>query len=538
MPLTGSRSRGSRPSERGSATVVTVLTMFMTVFFAALAIDMGLLTNLRADAQAGVDIAALAGAQDLAVNPADVAGIKATVRESLNRNLGHPPTHAELDTCGVEALGSGWNKLSGANCIAIDDEWRRLRVRLPDRTTPGVFSRLFNITSFRYTAVSVAEIDDVARTLPFWLGSNSGSIGCVKSGSVPDDAPCDGHGGASGNFGYSGNAHYGNDAMGTVQAPPSSGTLEDNIAIGLDHRLSRINQRPHYAVGVLDDAPYPPLPNRFSTETGNMASLAGAGLFSGDGYPDGGDALLTRWGELSWGSPATVGPHQLDDEPLWEFIGDLSTSVVPDSCQKDQFIVTAGTADLTYVPATVATHLTTQYDDGDPGTYYDQDLILTRLMLRCIDHHQGLDFDDNGAMAPAESPFGCVGPCPDPVFTRNDADDPDHDLYDLLYSPRFGYAPKVTVPANTVSGTTVLSIDRFSAVFLHRLYAGSCNNDHCTFEFSPGLPPDLNTKNIKNVKAAVAMSNFVIPDQMLPDALGSPDGPSARGTNLLITLRQ
>ena len=529
----------SHSAERGAATVVTVLTMFMTMFFAALAIDMGLLTNLRADAQAGVDIAALAGASDLATNPAAVSVIEATVKASLKQNVGHPPTDAEMDTCGAEPLGSRWNKLSGANCIAIDTEWRRLRVRLPDRTTPGVFSRLFNVTSFTYTAVSVAEIDEVSRTLPFWLGSDAGSLGCVKSGSVPDDAPCDGHGGASGNFGYSGNAHYGNEELGTVQEPASTATLEDNIAMGLDHRMSRFNRNPHYAVGILDDAPYPALPNSIETETGNMANLAGQALYFNDGYPDGKDALLTRWDELSWGTPASVGPHDLDDEPLWEFIGDLSTSVVPNSCQKDQFIVSSDEADLSNVPAAVAAYLTAQYDDGDNKTHRDQDLILTKLMLRCIDHHQGLDFDDDGNMGFAESPIGCGGlPCPDPVFTRDDADDPEYDLYDLMYSPRFGYALRATVPASAVSGTTVLEIDRFSPVFLHRLYAGSCNSSDCTFEFSPGLPPDLAKKNISTVKAAVAMSNFVIPDGMLPDALGSPDGPLVQGTNLLVTLRR
>ncbi len=537
MSVSGLRSHQRRPGERGAATVVTVLTMFMTMFFVALAVDMGLLTTLRAGAQSGVDIAALAGAQDMAIDPAAVADIKATVKASLNRNLDHPPTDAEMDTCGAEALGSEWSKLSGANCIAMDDEWRRLRVRLPDRTTPGVFSRLFDIDSFSYTAVSVAEVDEISRTLPFWLGSDAASIGCVKSGSLPPDAPCSGHGGASGNYGYSANAQYGSSELGTVQSPPSSATLEDNIAMGLDHRLSRVNQRPHNGLDVLDDAPYPPLPNNVQTETGNMASLAGAGLFSGTGYSDGYDALLTRWDELSWGVPATVGPYELDDEPLWEFIGDLSSSAVPNSCQKDQFIVIGGEADLSNVPVPVATYLTAQYDDGDTKTHYDQDQILTRLMLRCMDHHQGLDFDDNGAMGFSEGPVGCGGPC-DPVFTRNDADDPDYDLYDLLYSPRFGYGLKATLPAATVNGTTQLAVDRFSPVFLHRLYAGSCSANRCAFEHSPGLPFDKSTNNLKNVKSASGMSNFVIPDAMLPDVLGSPDGPSVEGVTLMITLRQ
>ncbi len=523
--------------ERGSATVVTLLTMFMTVFFAALAIDMGVLINLRADAQAGADIAALAGVQDLTADPTAVGVVEATVKASLGDNLFDPPTDGEMDSCGAEVLGSGWTKLVGANCIAVAADGSSLRIRIPDRTTPGVFSQLFGVASFDYTAVSVAGVDEVARVLPFWLGSDAGSFGCVKAGSVPDDAPCDGHGGSSGNFGYSGHAQYGNSAMGTTPDPAGADTLEENIAMGLDHRLSRIDQAPHHSFAVLDDAPYPLFPNSVETETGNMSSLAGAGLFHGNGFPDGRDALLTRWDDLSWGAPATVGPHQLDDEPLWEFIGDLSASAVPNSCQKNQFKVVAGQADLSFVPAGVANHLTTQYDDGDSSTYHDQDLILTSLMLRCMDHHQGLSFDDNGKMGFAEVSIGCTGPCTDPVFTRNDAADQAHDLYDLLYSPRFGYAPQVTVPAASVSGNTQLSIARFSPIFLHRLYGGSCNSSRCTFEHAPGLPADIDANNINNIKAASGMSNFVIPDAMLPDALGSPDGVSVQGTNLRITLR-
>lgn len=510
--------------------------MFMTLFFAALAIDIGLLINLRADAQTGVDIAALAGAQDVAADPAAVAVLEATVKASMTDNLLDPPSDADMDTCGAEPLGYGWNKLTGANCIAVADDGKRIRIRLPDRTLPGVFSQLFGITSFNYTAVSVAGVEELARVLPFWLGSDAGSFGCVKSGSLPDDAPCDGHGGSSGNFGYSGHAHYGNAAMGTTPEPAGTDTLENNIAMGIDHRLSRINQAPHNSYAVVDDSPYPLFPNSFDTETGNMTSLAGAGLFYGDNFPDGGDALLTRWDDLSWGASATVGPHQLDDEPLWAFIGDLSASVVPSSCQKNQFNVVAGQADLSFVPVAVANHLTTQYDDGDSGTYHDQDLILTSLMLRCMDHYQGLDFDDNGKMGFAEAPLGCVGPCTDPVFTRNDATDPVHDVYDILYSPRFGYSPRVTVPASAVSGTMQLSIERFSPIFLHRLYGGSCGSDRCQFEHAPGLPPDIDAKKLNTIKSAAGTSNFVIPDDMLPDGLGSPDGPSVQGTNLRVTL--
>ncbi|MDH3294941.1 MAG: pilus assembly protein TadG-related protein [Acidimicrobiia bacterium] len=537
-----SRSAGTgdndrRRSERGSVTIFVLLTMIMSLFFVTLAIDMSLLANLRADAQAGVDIAALAGAHDISVDPTDLATVEATVKASLNSNLSDPPTDTEMNTCGAEPLSPEWTKLTAANCIAVVADTFTVRVRLPDRRTNGVFSQVFGVDSFAYTAVAVAEAELVAAALPFWLGSDAGIFGCLKSGSLPDDAPCDGHDGSSGNFGYSAHAQYGNAAKGTTPQPPDTSTLKNNIAMGIDHRLSRLAGAPYYGSAVLDDEPYPPKPNTVGTETGNMSSLAGEALFYGDGFPDGRDALLTRWDGLSWGTPVTIGPHLLDDEPLWAFIGDLSGSAVPTSCAANQFNVVAGQADLSFVPAGVATHLATQYDDGDASTFHDQDLILTSLMLRCMDHYQGLDFDDNGKMAIPESPIGCAGPCTDPVFTRNDAVDRLHDDYDIQYSPRFGYAPQATVPASTVSGSTDLAIGRFSPIFLHRLYAGSCSSNRCNFEHSPGIPPDIDTKNIGNVKTASGMSNFVIPDAMLPGNLGSPDGPNVHGSNIKITLK-
>ncbi|HYL30302.1 MAG TPA: pilus assembly protein TadG-related protein, partial [Gemmatimonadales bacterium] len=63
----------TRPGERGATAVFVAIALAALLGMVALAVDVGMLMKVRADAQRAADSAALAGAQDfLSGNPLDV----------------------------------------------------------------------------------------------------------------------------------------------------------------------------------------------------------------------------------------------------------------------------------------------------------------------------------------------------------------------------------------------------------------------------------------------------------------------------------
>lgn len=84
--LVEARSLHRADGERGAVSIITALSLVVLLGFAAIAIDVGMLYQERAELQSGADAAALAIAQDCAVNRADCATPTDTAQALANAN--------------------------------------------------------------------------------------------------------------------------------------------------------------------------------------------------------------------------------------------------------------------------------------------------------------------------------------------------------------------------------------------------------------------------------------------------------------------
>ncbi|MDH3756046.1 MAG: pilus assembly protein TadG-related protein, partial [Acidimicrobiia bacterium] len=491
--------------------------------FAALAVDLGNVTNERRQDQSTADAAALGAAQELDV-PATAA---ATALDLANRNVDAPFTAAEFSSC-TDPVPAGFTQVTANSCVSIDTSGTQVRVELPIRKADAVFGAVVGIDNFDHSATSVAAIVPLGYgdVLPFGLAAGASGDVCLKAGAgnVPDD---DCNTPTSGNFGFVDFGFYGNNLLGTAEdcnGTGKSGRLANNLSVGLDHEISLLGGAPHGAISVPDaiaNSCAGPNPNGADTVTGNVPRTLGIGMAFGDSsyFSDGEPARLQRGG-TDWGAGAattSVAGVALDDVALYEYIGDLTGANVPNSCHRGQFVGpdnVLGTADdLDLLPDAIELHLTSASDADRTA----------KLMDRCITHYDGLEWDDKGSYqdtssspATGEFPAGCSGACSDPVFNRNSAPDPENDLYDIQYSPRFGYVPELDT-ANP-NGSAYVSFIDLEPIFVQRIYAGNCSTSGCEIIFDPGV----GYTSAATTEKISAMRAFVLPDASLPNGLGDP----------------
>ena len=378
--------------------------MTAVIGFAALAVDVSQLVDTRRQDQVAAHLAALGAAQDLG----DDAAIITTVIDLASRQTDEIFDQASFDTCAAETPPVGFDALVGANCISVNDAGTRVRVRIPVRNQATVFGSVVGIDSFEHTATATAGISNpgYGGVLPLGLPASGSGHSCLKigSGNVPD-ANCNDNN--SGNFGFVNFGFVGNPELGTAQAcsGDGKGRVANNLAVGADHHLSLWGSPPHGATAVYDAADCGTLgdPNGGDTLTGGIPNKFGDGLYSGTGFSDGGPARLQREGP-SWGTTTSVGGHDLDDNPLWEFMPSSGVGLdIPLSCHKNQFVGAGGgldednDGDMLSLPADIAVHV------GSMGVAER----MVKLVERCMTHWQGQSWTDHGAMHPAEPPLAC-----------------------------------------------------------------------------------------------------------------------------------
>ncbi len=505
------------------------VSMTAVMGFAALAVDLSQLADARREDQIAADQAALAAAQDLD----DDAALVATVIDLAGRQTDETFDAADFDTCAAEPPPTGFTALGGTDCIAVNGARTRVRVRLPVRTQPTIFGQVVGIDSFEHTAAATAGIGNpgYGGVLPLGLPASGSGYSCLKigSGNVPDSECNDSN---SGNFGFVNLGFFGNPELGTAQActGDGKGRVANNLAVGADHELSLWGDSPHGATAVYDAADCGALgqPNGADTLTGNIPQKFGDGLYSGTSFSDGQPARLQRPGP-SWGVTASVGGHLLDDNALWEYIPtSLAGKDVPLSCHRDQFVGDDGGLDndddgtMAALPPEVEAHVASMARAPR----------MIKLLERCLDHWQGQPWTDDGALLPGDPPAGCSEPCDDPVFGRDDADDREADLWDVQYSPRFGYVPRLVEDSDDLDGDTYVRFGSYQPVFIQRVYGGNCEPGGCDVEFDPGVGYSATGSHTK----AYAMTVFVIPNGMLPGDLGEADAPFRIGANRFVQL--
>ena len=557
--LAGRRAHG----EHGITIVFVALMLVLMMVFAAFVVDLGGLYSARRQDQNAADAGALAAAQDVVTASGSiVTDVDSYVSKTLdistgtlNWATGCPGSNGDQDQVDTAVPGT----TQDSSCITRDDSGRLIQVRLPVRQYPASFAKVVGIDSFDHTAFAIAGLlrSGFGSVLPYALSAGAGSgdgYVCLKTGAGghTGDAKCDGP--DSGNFGYVDFAFFGSSDLNTT-TDCSNGNQRDrninNTAMGIDHDLSKygIGASPWGTTEVIDtNTPCgaTETPNSMYVLTGNTPQDFGTGMYVGAAniFTDGQPARLQRSNprllDGAAPSPQSVGGHPLDNNALWSFItpglhsnGDGGSDDVPVSCQKDQFVGAdgvVGTADdLNTLPGNVASAL-------EPLDLADR----TRLLLqRCFDHYNGQAWDGSGIVSltsPSTDPKVGCGPagqaCTGVVFGLNSSTTEVPNLYDIQYTPRFGYVP--VLASSFPNGNGVVHIDTFRAIWLQRLLAGQCNGSSgCDHSYDPGVPY---TGSTSSATKADGITAFVFPRTMLPNNLGGETAPFDVGKNRFVRL--
>lgn len=546
--------RHGRRDERGLVLVFFSLTLIILLVFAAFAIDIGAVYNERRQDQSAADAGALGGIHEFpSGTPAEIAAVvQSLVHDTLGRTL------TNWNSCGDTSSDpdDADIPIPGADCITYNDRATQLQVRIPVQQYQTSFANVVGIDTLDHTAFAIASLDSIGfgNVLPYGVAVNASDGGhiCVRSGpggiAIP---PCTGP--DSGNFGIIDLGIWlDNDCatnVGSVQRRQSETT-----AVGIDHLLSLYGHLPHNTSEVVDtpNCGLTPRPNAANVGPGNSHNETGAGLWSGDDFGPNADrpARLANTTPLLPGGGARAtftgggNTYNLDDNAVWDFIPDsfpVGENQVPDSCRRSVF-TTWVSGNHTGVPAPVRTYLETQHPDLTEQ--------MRLLVERCMMHWRGLTWRGNGQRvdgtpstnaadkplaAPGDPAVGCGGvQCADPVFVRNSLVDNPIDLYDIQYTPRFGYVPQIVDPPGFPSGSSgTVRFEKFRPIFIQRVCLGS---NTCGTEFDPGIPGLGDGESIGNGTSTSSFTAFLFPPGMLPAELETVDAPFHIGVNRFVSL--
>lgn len=544
--MTDNRGHG----DQGVAAVFFALVLVVLMLFAAFAVDFGMLYNARRLDQNAADAAALAAAQEVS---SSTSAMFTQVDQVASATLGVGTSTVDWTACSLgdpDAVDLPIS-VSGTtyNCITTDGVGR-VQVKLPTEQLNTTFSRVVGRDTLDHTAFAIAGLESVGfgDVLPFGIPSSSNdSYECIKSGSGGhSEPPC--NGAQEGNFGTLDFSFFGDPARGTVEqcSGNENGRIENNIAVGIDHDLMKYVGDPRGQVrDDLECGGTERLPNSMKGETGNRPSALGPGIYFGSTYSDGGPARLKRSdANLFDGASAPkeiIGTHALDDNPLWEFIAPIDangngTVDVPPSCQKAIFteVLAGNYSNLPTSPVNVQAFI-----QGPPATPRPKAEQMRFMLDRCFTHYKGSSWNPGspGAFAGSGEATSCAPAptgCTEPVFGRNSVVS-EPEVYDIQYTPRFGYVPKMTTAFGTPADTpSIYRISSFRAIYIQRLLGGCSGTGACGLDFEPGVP--VAGSSVPGGGTAEALTSWVFPATMLPNGLAGEGAPFAIGKNRFVRL--
>lgn len=523
--------------DRGIAILLTALVLITLLIFSAIVLDIGAVYNNRRQDQSAADSSALAAARELDGTEAEIVAAAQTYAEDT---LGVDLTTDQWNSCVTDA-GALSTVAVGVNCISYEDA--RVRVRVPDQYYQTVFGGVVGVDEIRHGAFAIAGLDPAGfgGVLPFGItgATAAGGFGCLKSNSNGQASSwC---GSTDGDFGFLNFTEY--TSRGGATESCGNGQFNDrvrrNTAMGVDHDLSL--QGTEHPLGLVSDEegcsanPNIRKPDSAISQTGNNSDDIRDGLFSGSTtFPDGQGSRLRRSSPLLFnGSGASQiqvhGVTGLDDNPLWRFIppnygpGAATPADIPTSCKRDQFVDSSNNYTTANLPGGVQNFI-----NNLPNT---RERIVA-LLTRCITHYRGLSwngFPTSGTLTPAEGPSGCSGPCNDPVFALNSSTTDDPDLFDIQYTPRFGYVPEI--PGFGPPNNTKRAFVAFRPIFIQRLVISTPGQDTI---WDPGVAPAPPTSG--NYQTVRETSVFILPVGILPGDLDSPNAPFEVDKNRFVTL--
>jgi hypothetical protein len=166
---------------RGATTVFVALSMAALLGMAALAVDMGMLLKVRADAQRVADAAALAGAQEF-MNASLGTNLDSAVAEAVEYAARNYMGTEMIDTNGVIRSDSAGGSIKLANApdayvqVLSDSQKVRVFIRRPIRTW---FAQYFKVWGANFDSVTVSA-KAAAQVV------NAGTAKCVKPLAMSD----------------------------------------------------------------------------------------------------------------------------------------------------------------------------------------------------------------------------------------------------------------------------------------------------------------------------------------------------------------
>ncbi|MCD9623536.1 Tad domain-containing protein [Rhabdothermincola salaria] len=516
--------------DAGITLILVALMLVVLIIFAAFAVDMGGVYAARRQDQTAADVSALAAAQDLRNGEAAmVATAKTYAHDTLGTTI--PDGADGWNSCPRPDPAALASQTASASCISY--EGSEVRVRLPDRFYPTAFGGVVGLGDYRHSAFAIAGLEGAGfgGVLPFFTTTGVAANGydCLLADGPSDCDP------ATGSFFPLRFSYHTPTCEVGGNINEAKSMLVDNAGAGVDHDLSLYNGDPHGSNVVVDISPGCPLaPNATENFTGNQPSEVRDGLLTGSSaqFRDGDGPRLQRDAGVGSVLPpriTTYDGRDLDNTPLWWFIpenygpGEAQLADIPPSCKRDQFLDDSGNryTDLT------------DNGDLDPGVaahlegFDEQSDKYLGLLVRCFDHYSGRTWDGFPGELEEEDPVPpeCASGCTAPVFARNSSGD-EPDLYDIQYSPRFGYSPVTDVIPSGGSGQ--IRFIEFRAIYINRLNLGNARSVWDA-GFSPTDPDVPNTPQ-------TSVEAFFFPETMLPGGLGGPEAPSEIGVNRFVTL--
>lgn len=257
--------------------------MVFLLTVAAFAIDLGNVRQRQVDLQGAVDLAALAGAQDL---PDGLVATSAAL-DSVELNIGLPRSawNGCIDPNALLNV-SIHPDVIGSNCISFNEDFTIIRVTLPDQAVRTFFGGVVGVEEFTVTTSAEASA----------ITARSGTIiPATVSAAVDPGLRCVETSGAN-----TGCPTHVDGFFGTILSPrlfhfkPATGNLDGtaqalNFALNLDHRVEVFNTGD---VAVCDGTIWSPCtdtstnvgnptPNHLVISTGNDVPPVTEGLVTG-----------------------------------------------------------------------------------------------------------------------------------------------------------------------------------------------------------------------------------------------------------------
>lgn len=373
-------------SERGAIAIMTGVGLVMMLALTAIAVDLGRAWSERRSVQSAADLAALAGALELA-NSGEPQAALDEVLLAVDENLGVSVPTADwlvgscTDGNALASTAASLGLTPATTCVSFSADLTEVRVRIPTQSMDTSFAPVIGIDQLSVGASANAYGSSAHTTsLPFAVldGFSAGDQACLRTSSNIDAGemwtgngpgvapsavagstdPCD-----------SAALDASSEFMGTLDPPIwyddagnvicKSNEIAYLIAAGLDHDLLRFRDTPDPTTSPpwgtggygkpdsreVEDrcSPVPAVaPNTVKLQTGVQSSLLRCGLVTARSGncattvpgPSGTSPLPARLhqGDYVQSTHRIVG-EAFDNTPLWNFLRpDIASADVPAAC--------------------------------------------------------------------------------------------------------------------------------------------------------------------------------------------------------------